>query len=68
MRKANSYNKVIIKKKTNSHSSFECFPAHTKESANAFVKTIKMPFGEAPLALLVAMASDKIWLYIIIFY
>ncbi|XP_075649674.1 dihydrofolate synthetase-like [Castanea sativa] len=33
--------------------------AHTKESANALVKTIKMTFGEAPLALVVAMASDK---------
>ncbi|XP_075633508.1 dihydrofolate synthetase-like [Castanea sativa] len=33
--------------------------AHTKESANALVKTIKMTFGEAPLALMVAMASDK---------
>ncbi|XP_023908562.1 dihydrofolate synthetase isoform X1 [Quercus suber] len=33
--------------------------AHTKESANALVKTIKMTFGVAPLALVVAMASDK---------
>ncbi|KAF3970524.1 hypothetical protein CMV_005793 [Castanea mollissima] len=33
--------------------------AHTKESANALVKTIKMTFGEAPLALVIAMASDK---------
>ncbi|KAL4593917.1 hypothetical protein ACB092_M007000 [Castanea dentata] len=33
--------------------------AHTKESANALVKTIEMTFGEAPLALVVAMASDK---------
>ncbi|KAK7809470.1 dihydrofolate synthetase [Quercus suber] len=33
--------------------------AHTKESANALVKRIKMTFGVAPLALVVAMASDK---------
>ncbi|KAL4594904.1 hypothetical protein ACB092_12G053200 [Castanea dentata] len=33
--------------------------AHTNESANALVKTIKMTFGKAPLALVVAMASDK---------
>nr|POE45604.1 dihydrofolate synthetase [Quercus suber] len=32
---------------------------HTKVSANALVKPIKMTFGEAPLALVVAMASDK---------
>nr|POE45611.1 dihydrofolate synthetase [Quercus suber] len=32
---------------------------HTKESANALVKRIKMTFGVAPLALVVAMASDK---------
>ncbi|XP_065626273.1 dihydrofolate synthetase isoform X2 [Quercus suber] len=36
-----------------------CNLAHTKESANALVKTIKMTFGVAPLALVVAMASDK---------
>lgn len=33
--------------------------AHTKESANALVKTIRMTFQEAPLALVVGMASDK---------
>ncbi|XP_059434077.1 dihydrofolate synthetase isoform X1 [Corylus avellana] len=33
--------------------------AHTKESANALVNTIRMIFPEAPLALVVAMASDK---------
>ncbi|KAF5442226.1 hypothetical protein F2P56_034911 [Juglans regia] len=33
--------------------------AHTKESANALVNTIRMTFPEASLALLVAMASDK---------
>ncbi|KAB1204980.1 Folylpolyglutamate synthase [Morella rubra] len=33
--------------------------AHTKESANALVNTIQMTFPEAPLALVVAMASDK---------
>ncbi|KAM4076175.1 hypothetical protein ACJW30_12G043200 [Castanea mollissima] len=33
--------------------------SHTNESTNALVKTIKMTFGKAPLALVVAMASDK---------
>ncbi|XP_041015251.1 dihydrofolate synthetase isoform X2 [Juglans microcarpa x Juglans regia] len=33
--------------------------AHTKESANALVNTIRMTFPEASLALVVAMASDK---------
>lgn len=38
---------------------FECFAAHTKESANALMNTIRMTFPEASLALVVAMASDK---------
>ncbi|KAG2700601.1 hypothetical protein I3843_06G006800 [Carya illinoinensis] len=33
--------------------------AHTKESANALMNTIRMTFPEASLALVVAMASDK---------
>jgi len=35
------------------------FSAHTKESARALVDTIKMAFPDAPLALVVAMATDK---------
>ena len=33
--------------------------AHTKESAKALMNTIKMAYLEAPLGLIVAMASDK---------
>ena len=33
--------------------------AHTKESAKALMNTIRMAFPKAPLAFVVAMASDK---------
>jgi len=33
--------------------------AHTKESAKALMKTVKMTFPKAPLIFVVAMASDK---------